>query len=65
MRQSLASLSKRERHIVTERWLKEEPRTLADIGGEYGLTRERVRQIEASALEKLKKNAGTSALAGR
>jgi RNA polymerase sigma-32 factor len=65
MRQSLASLSERERHIVTERWLKEEPRTLADIGGEYGLTRERVRQIEAGALEKLKKKARTSALAGR
>jgi RNA polymerase sigma-32 factor len=65
VRQSLAALSERERYIVTERWLKEEPRTLADIGGEYGLTRERVRQIEASALEKLKKKARTSALAGR
>jgi RNA polymerase sigma-32 factor len=63
VRQSLASLSERERHIVTERWLKEEPRTLADIGGEYGLTRERVRQIEVSALKKLKKKAQASALA--
>jgi RNA polymerase sigma-32 factor len=65
VRQSLAALNERERYIVMERWLKEEPRTLADIGGEYGLTRERVRQIEASALEKLKKKARTSALAGR
>ena len=62
VRQSLAILNERERYIVTERWLKEEPRTLADIGGEYGLTRERVRQIEASALKKLKKKAQASAL---
>jgi RNA polymerase sigma-32 factor len=62
VRQSLAALNERERYIVTERWLNEEPRTLADIGGEYGLTRERVRQIEASALEKLRKKARTSAL---
>jgi RNA polymerase sigma-32 factor len=62
VRQFLAALNERERYIVTERWLKEEPRTLADIGGEYGLTRERVRQIEASALKKLKKKARTSAL---
>jgi RNA polymerase sigma-32 factor len=64
VRQSLTALSERERYIVTERWLKEEPRTLADIGGEYGLTRERVRQIEASALKKLKKKARTSTLTG-
>jgi RNA polymerase sigma-32 factor len=57
VRQSLTALSERERYIVTERWLREEPRTLADIGGEYGLTRERVRQIEASALKKLKEKA--------
>lgn len=57
VREVLATLSERERYIVTERWLKDEPRTLAQIAGEYGLTRERVRQIEAHALAKLKQRA--------
>jgi RNA polymerase sigma-32 factor len=60
---ALATLSERERHIVTERWLKDEPRTLAELGGKYGLTRERVRQIEANALAKIKRKVQNSGLA--
>lgn len=63
VRDALATLSERERRIVTERWLQDEPRTLADIGGEYGLTRERVRQIEAQALVKIKRKVQVSSLA--
>lgn len=63
VREALAALSERERYIVTERWLKDEPRTLAEIAGEYGLTRERVRQIEANALAKLKQMARNARLA--
>ena len=48
-------LNKRERHIIEERRLAENPRTLEDIGQEYGISRERVRQIENRAFEKLQK----------
>lgn len=53
LRTALATLNDRERHIIKERRLSEEPRTLEDIGDEYGISRERVRQIENRAFEKL------------
>ena len=46
-------LNDRERHILTERRLKDEPTTLEDLAAEYGISRERVRQIEVRAFEKL------------
>lgn len=46
-------LDERERHIVAERRLREDPLTLADLSKVYSISRERVRQIEARALEKL------------
>lgn len=55
LQQALATLNDRERHIIMERRLSEEPRTLEDIGEEYGISRERVRQIENRAFEKLQK----------
>jgi RNA polymerase sigma-32 factor len=48
-------LNERERHILTERRLKEEPTTLEDLSVNYGISRERVRQIEVRAFEKLQK----------
>lgn len=51
---ALAKLSERERHILTRRYLGDEQRTLGDVGAELGITRERVRQIEAEALRKLR-----------
>jgi RNA polymerase sigma-32 factor len=53
--QALDVLNKRERHIITERSLREEPASLTALGDALGLTRERVRQIELRAFEKLKK----------
>jgi len=50
---ALTTLKDRERHIITERRLKEEPSTLEDLAKVYGISRERVRQIEVRAFEKL------------
>lgn len=61
LQQALATLNDRERHIISERRLSEEPRTLEAIGDEYGISRERVRQIENRAFEKLQKAAQTAA----
>jgi RNA polymerase sigma-32 factor len=52
---ALKVLNKRERHILTERRLKDEPTTLKDLSQQYGISRERVRQIEVRAFEKLQK----------
>jgi RNA polymerase sigma-32 factor len=48
-------LNERERDILAERRLKEEPTTLEDLSQKYGISRERVRQIEVRAFEKLQK----------
>ena len=54
--QALESLNPREKYIVEKRILSEEPVTLKELGKHFGITRERARQIERSALEKLKGN---------
>ena len=48
-------LNDREKHILTERRLKDEPQTLEDLSTVYNISRERVRQIEVRAFEKLQK----------
>jgi RNA polymerase sigma-32 factor len=52
---AMGTLKERERHILTERRLKEDPSTLEDLSQVYGISRERVRQIEVRAFEKLQK----------
>ncbi|HYB10619.1 MAG TPA: RNA polymerase sigma factor RpoH [Alphaproteobacteria bacterium] len=52
---ALKSLNPRERKILVERRLKDNPTTLEDLSQEYGISRERVRQIEVRAFEKLQK----------
>lgn len=52
---ALANLSPREQDIIRERHLKEEPATLEDLSRVYNISRERVRQIEGRAMEKLQK----------
>jgi RNA polymerase sigma-32 factor len=49
------SLNDREKHILTERRLIDEPKTLEDLSQVYGVSRERIRQIEVRALEKVQK----------
>jgi len=48
-------LNDRERHILAERRLKDEPLTLEELSQHYGISRERVRQIEVRAFEKLQR----------
>jgi RNA polymerase sigma-32 factor len=55
LERAMESLNERERHIITERRLKEEPTTLEDLSTEYNVSRERIRQIEVRAFEKLQK----------
>ena len=43
---AMESLNERERHILTERRLVDEPKTLEDLSQVYGVSRERIRQIE-------------------
>ena len=48
-------LNPRERHILTERKLKDEPATLEELAHVYGVSRERIRQIEVKAFERLQR----------
>jgi RNA polymerase sigma-32 factor len=52
---AMANLTERERHIIEERRLRDEPATLEDLSKEYGVSRERVLQIEVRAFENLQK----------
>jgi len=62
---ALASLNERERAILTDRRLAEEPATLDDLSRRYGISRERVRQIEVRAFEKVQKSVQSAAAAAR
>jgi RNA polymerase sigma-32 factor len=53
---AMRSLNARERFIVAERKLRDEPRTLESLGEELGLSKERVRQLEAAAFAKMRRN---------
>ncbi len=55
LNEAMQALSDRERYIVAQRKLVEEPRTLESIGEELGLSKERIRQVESAALTKLRK----------
>jgi RNA polymerase sigma-32 factor len=50
---ALESLNDREKHILMERRLTDEPKTLEELSQVYGVSRERIRQIEVRAFEKL------------
>jgi len=52
---AMEDLNERERHILTERRLTDDPKTLEELSQVYGVSRERVRQIEVRAFEKLQK----------
>ncbi|PWC32733.1 RNA polymerase sigma factor RpoH [Azospirillum sp. TSO35-2] len=59
---AMSALNDRERDILTERRLREVPTTLEDLSQKYGISRERVRQIEVRAFEKLQKAIKTAAI---
>ncbi len=65
MRAALGQLNDRERDIVEKRRLSETPETLQDLGERYGISRERVRQIEARALDKLQQIVADASAAAR
>lgn len=58
---AMATLNDRERDILTQRRLIDEPETLEELSQRYGISRERVRQIEVRAFEKLAKAMQTAA----
>lgn len=66
LQDAMSNLNDRERHIIAERRLADKPKTLEDLAEVYGVSRERIRQIEARAFEKLQeamvKAAGTTGL---
>jgi RNA polymerase sigma-32 factor len=52
---AIQTLTERERHIFTERRLRDDPVTLEDLSKDFGVSRERVRQIEVRAFEKVQR----------
>ncbi|AAK25060.1 RNA polymerase sigma factor RpoH [Caulobacter vibrioides] len=63
LEEAMVELTDRERHILTERRLKDDPTTLEELAAQYGVSRERVRQIEVRAFEKLQKTMREAAIA--
>ena len=55
LKEAIATLSEREQQIVAARFLQENPVTLEDLGERFHISRERVRQIEAKAFQKISK----------
>ena len=55
LKDSIKILNDREREILEERKLSSEPKTLEDLSKKYKISRERIRQIETKAFEKLQK----------
>ncbi|MBO6505617.1 MAG: RNA polymerase sigma factor RpoH [Kordiimonadaceae bacterium] len=53
---AMAELNDREKHILTERRLADPAKTLEELSQEYGVSRERIRQIEVRAFEKVQKH---------
>ena len=54
MAEAITALDERSRHILESRWLAEDKQTLHELADEYGVSAERIRQIEANAIKKLR-----------
>ena len=55
LERAMEGLNDRERHVLTERRLRDQPKTLEELSEVYSVSRERIRQIEVRAFEKLQK----------
>jgi len=51
---ALAKLDERSRDIIQRRWLNDDKATLQDLADEYGVSAERIRQVEANAMKKMR-----------
>jgi RNA polymerase sigma-32 factor len=51
---ALDGLDERSRSVIRSRWLAEDKKTLQELGDDYGVSAERIRQIEAAAITKLR-----------
>jgi RNA polymerase sigma-32 factor len=65
LKTALSTLNDREKRIFEARRLAEEPATLEDLSAEFGVSRERIRQIEVRAFEKVQKAVQQAAVAGQ
>ena len=54
LHEAIGTLDERSRSIVMRRWLADEKATLQQLAGEYGVSAERIRQIERNAMKKLR-----------
>ena len=55
MKKALTTLDERSRHILETRWLAEKKQTLHQLADHYGVSAERIRQVENNAIKKLRK----------
>ncbi len=55
MREALTTLDDRSRDILESRWLTEDKQTLHTLADRYGVSAERIRQVESNAIKKLQK----------
>jgi len=62
---AMGNLNDREKHIIKERRLTDEPKTLEELSNVYNISRERVRQIEVRAFEKIQKAVRSQAVEQR
>ena len=54
MARAIKALDDRSRHVIESRWMTEDKLTLHDLASEYGVSAERIRQIEANAMKKIR-----------
>jgi RNA polymerase sigma-32 factor len=59
MKKALKTLDERSQDILESRWLTEKKLTLHDLAGKYKVSAERIRQIEANAIKKLRLSMGS------
>ena len=59
--EAIAVLDERSRHILEARWLRDDKATLMDLAAQYGVSAERIRQIERNAMKKLRKHMAEAA----